>query len=99
MKNSRGTLSLISALGIISILATSSARGDPWPRFRGPNGDGISLDKDVPVQWSEKDGILWKTTIPGAGNSSPVVWGDRLFLQSASADGKERWLLCYCTAN
>src|SRR5262249_43809549 len=64
-----------------------------WPRFRGPNGSGTAADKDIPVAWTDKD-ILWKTALPGVGNSSPIVWGDRLFLQSASRDGKERMLLC-----
>ena len=99
MRFSKVTLPTISALGIASLLAATSARADPWPRFRGPNGDGVSLDKGVPVAWSEKDGILWKTAVPGLGNSSPVVWGDRIFVQSASPDGKERWILCYSTSS
>jgi outer membrane protein assembly factor BamB len=63
-----------------------------WARFRGPNGTGIASDKDIPVKWSEKSGILWKVSLPGTGHSSPIIWGDRLFIQSASA--KERLLLC-----
>src|SRR5262249_41249939 len=62
--------------------------------FRGPNGTGIAADKDVPVRWTAEEGVLWKVRVPGVGHSSPVVWGGRLFLQSASADGKERWLVC-----
>jgi len=69
-----------------------------WPRFRGPNGNGTSEDRNVPVTWSEKENILWTAAIPGHGNSSPVVWGDRLYLQSASKDGKDRWLFCIDTA-
>src|SRR6516165_9635657 len=99
MRFSKVTLPTISALGIASLLAATSARADPWPRFRGPNGDGVSLDKGVPVAWSEKAGILWKTAVPGLGNSSPGVWGDRIFVQSASPDGKERWILCYSTSS
>ena len=72
----------------------SRAAAENWPRFRGPNGSGISRDSRVPVEWNESAGLLWKSAIPGFGNSSPVVWGNRLFVQSASADGKERWLLC-----
>lgn len=64
-----------------------------WPRFRGPNGAGIAADKDVPVKWTNEN-ILWKTAIPGVGHSSPIACGGRVFLQSASKDGKERWLLC-----
>jgi outer membrane protein assembly factor BamB len=65
-----------------------------WPRFRGPNGTGVASDKDIPIQWGEQDGVLWKIPLPGLGNSSPVVWRERLFVQSATPDGKERLLLC-----
>ncbi|HLN28966.1 MAG TPA: PQQ-binding-like beta-propeller repeat protein [Gemmataceae bacterium] len=68
--------------------------GGPWPRFRGPNGTGISSEKDIPVRWGEKDGVVWKTKIPGVGNSSPVTWETFVFLQSSSADGNERRLMC-----
>jgi outer membrane protein assembly factor BamB len=81
------------------LLAGQAPAADPtWPRFRGPNGAGISADKDIPVQWT-KANILWEKVIPGLGNSSPVVWGNRLFLQSASKDGKERMLLCLNTVD
>lgn len=72
------------------------ADGNPasWPRFRGPNGTGVAADADIPVRWSEKKNLLWKVAIPGQGNSSPIVWGERLFLQTATADGKDRLLLC-----
>jgi outer membrane protein assembly factor BamB len=62
-----------------------------WARFRGPNGTGMADDKDIPVQWTEKN-IRWKAPIPGAGNSSPVIWGDKLFIESA--DAKNRMLFC-----
>jgi outer membrane protein assembly factor BamB len=64
-----------------------------WPRFRGPNGTGMAAQQDLPVRWEENN-ILWKTALPGAGNSSPIVWGERLFLQTASPDGRERALVC-----
>ena len=79
------------------LLATAFAQAGNWPRFRGPNGAGTTDDKDVPLNFSEKENLLWKLAIPGVGHSSPVVWGDSLFLQSASKDGKERWLICVDT--
>jgi outer membrane protein assembly factor BamB len=79
------------------LLVTAFAQAGNWPRFRGPNGAGTTDDKDVPVTFSEKENLLWELAIPGAGHSSPVVWGDALFLQSASKDGKERWLICVDT--
>lgn len=81
-------------LAFVVLLPVSGlARGGDWPRFRGPNGAGIAADKDVPVKWTEEN-ILWKTAIPGVGHSSPIVCQGRVFLQSASEDGQERWLLC-----
>jgi outer membrane protein assembly factor BamB len=70
----------------------SVGAGD-WPRFRGPNGTGIANDQDVPVKWTDQN-VLWKTPLPGIGHSSPIVWKGRIFLQSASEESGERWLLC-----
>jgi outer membrane protein assembly factor BamB len=97
MKSRPTALWILSAL--CGLLACAAAHADNWPRFRGPNGTGVSADKDVPIQWSEKEGVLWKTPIPGRGNSSPIVWGDRLFIQSSAADGSERWLFCLNAAS
>ena len=74
------------------------AGGADWPRFRGPNGSGVADDKTIPVTWTDKD-IAWKVPLPGGGHSSPIVRGDRLFVQTASADAAERQLLCYDTAD
>jgi outer membrane protein assembly factor BamB len=57
------------------------------------------MEKDLPIRWSDKENILWKVPLPGLGNSSPVIWGDRIFLQAASKDGKERLLLCLRTTD
>jgi outer membrane protein assembly factor BamB len=70
---------------------------DHWDRFRGPNGTGSVDDKDVPLTFSATDNVLWKTALPGAGNGSPIVWGQRLFLQTSSKDSKLRTLLCLDT--
>jgi hypothetical protein len=80
-------------------LTCAAAHAGDWPRFRGPNGTGVSADKDVPIQWTATEGVLWKTPIPGRGNSSPITWGDRVFIQSSAADGSERWLLCLNAAS
>ena len=83
-------LSLI-LIALVSLVPTVDASN--WPRFRGPNGTGQADDRDVPVKWSQNEGVLWKAAIPGAGCSSPIVWGDRIFVQS-SHDEKERLLVC-----
>jgi outer membrane protein assembly factor BamB len=81
----------------IFLAETSSAEAGNWPRYRGPNGTGTADDKDLPVEWSEKN-FLWKLTLPGPGNSSPIVWGDKIFIQAASEDGKQRMMVCASTA-
>jgi outer membrane protein assembly factor BamB len=81
----------VFAPGIVLLACGLAGAGD-WPRFRGPNGTGIAADKDVPIKWTAEN-VLWKTAIPGSGHSSPIVQGGRVFLQSSSKDGKERWLI------
>ncbi len=84
-------------LGVLAawlLLAPSASHADNWPRFRGPNGTGVANDRDVPVQFDDKTNMLWKVSLPGTGHSSPVVWGDRLFLQTALGNAKARQLLC-----
>ena len=69
-----------------------------WARFRGPNGSGISFDKDIAVEWTESD-FLWKVRIPGTGHSSPCVWDDFVFVCTATDDGLERALVCLDAAS
>ena len=66
---------------------TPLCRGDEWTRFRGPNGAGVSEDRDLPTTWSDKENLLWKTELPGAGSSSPIVVGDRVFVTCYSGYG------------
>jgi outer membrane protein assembly factor BamB len=86
-------------MGILLVLAFGLGLGgirqtaaDHWPRFRGPNGTGLATDREVPVRWNMQQDVLWKTHLPGAGNSSPVIWDNRVFIESATS--KERLLLC-----
>jgi outer membrane protein assembly factor BamB len=64
----------------------------PWPRFRGPNGSGLG-EAQIPSQWTDAD-YNWKTKLPGGGNSSPTVWGDRIFLTCASDNTGEHQVVC-----
>jgi outer membrane protein assembly factor BamB len=70
-----------------------------WPGFRGFTGSGVAPDDDWPTRWDIKsgEGIIWKSAVPLPGNSSPVVWGDRLFLTGGSR--QVRQVFCYDTAN
>jgi len=59
-----------------------------WPQWRGPGANGISPETKVPVEWSPEKNVAWKTPIPGRGRSSPVVWGDRIFVTTDIEAGK-----------
>ena len=82
---------LFLALCVITTSVTAS--GDNWPMWRGPHGDGISQETDVPLEWSGTDNIAWKTPIRGTGYSSPIVWDDAIFLTSADLETEERLLM------
>ena len=66
-----------------------------WPRWRGPSGQGLVEGEGYPNRWSDTENVLWKRTVPGRGNSSPIIWGDRIFLTTAYENGKHRSLLCF----
>lgn len=61
------------------ILLSSVVQGHEWPRFRGPNGQGISHAQTIPVKWTEQD-FNWKVKLPAGGHSSPVIWDDKVFV-------------------
>jgi outer membrane protein assembly factor BamB len=79
---------------LAAFLLSATAASDRWAQWRGPTGQGHAEDARIPLSWSETENVLWKTRLPGAGNSSPIVWGDRIFLTAASGGGVERYVLC-----
>ena len=74
------------------------AGGENWARFRGPNGQGHSSEKGLPSKWAEKD-YLWTVTLPEMGFSSPVIWGDKVFVTCATKDNSKGWIIAYDTAD
>src|SRR5688572_21450381 len=85
-----GSIALVAAW----VFAIHAASGETnWPRWRGPQQNGHSTDTDLPVSWSAEN-IVWKSQLPGSGQSSPVIWGDRIFLTSALNKGAERIVFC-----
>jgi outer membrane protein assembly factor BamB len=65
---------------LVVLSAVVSLRGENWPQWRGPGGQGISVETSVPTTWAPDKNILWKTALPGGGHSSPIVWNDRIFV-------------------
>ena len=85
------TTTLIAAMLTLALGALPYAQSTEaeryWPQWRGPYGKGVSNTANPPITWSETQNILWKVEIPGRGSSSPVVWGDRLFVTTAVPAG------------
>jgi outer membrane protein assembly factor BamB len=79
---------------LAGLLLGTSARAEEWPGWRGPRLDGTSTDRNIPIRWSETENVVWKTPIPGKGHSSPIVWGDRIFVTTCLEDDGKRELLC-----
>ena len=90
----------VTSLVALAVLAAIVSAAEPaqWPRFRGPNGAGVADGPTIPAQWTEKD-YNWKVELPGGGHSSPVVWGDRLFVTSGMPDTAKRIVMCLKTAD
>jgi outer membrane protein assembly factor BamB len=83
---------VLSALLLLS--AVPSLVAGNWPGWRGPSGDGVVKESKVPLKWSSTENIRWKVPLPERGNSSPVVWGNRIFLTQALEAEKQRTLMC-----
>ncbi|HZZ76865.1 MAG TPA: PQQ-binding-like beta-propeller repeat protein [Gemmataceae bacterium] len=99
-------LALVAACTFSAIAAA-----DNWPAWRGPTGQGQSSEKSLPIKWSAKDNVRWKVALPDTGSSTPVIWGDRIFVTQASdktwppkaagglAVAKKRSLFCFDRAD
>lgn len=82
--------SLILALAVATITQAAN-----WPAWRGPNHDGTCEEKGLPVKWSATDGIAWKAELPDRGNSTPIVWGDKVFVTQVIESAGRRELWCF----
>ncbi|MSU25393.1 MAG: quinonprotein alcohol dehydrogenase [Opitutus sp.] len=78
----------------LGLFAAVGPAGDHWPQFRGPTGDGQAEAKDLPVTFGEGDHVTWKTAIHGKAWSSPVVWGNQVWLTTATESGHELSVVC-----
>lgn len=83
----------VAGLLTAGVTARTAVAGD-WPGFRGPNGNGITEEKNLPTEWSEKKNVKWFFKLPGPGNSSPIVSAGRVFITCAEENGRRRHLYC-----
>lgn len=87
-------LKSLPTIGIVFALATPCWALENWPQFRGPDGQGRADDANLPVTWSAQQNVTWRTALPGFGWSSPVIWGDQVWMTTATEDGHSLRALC-----
>lgn len=84
------------ATPLLFVLFSLPCYAKNWPCWRGPTGDGISSESEIPTQWNCETGenVVWSVTLPGSGHSSPVIWGGRIFLTACVEEREERVVVC-----
>ena len=85
----------VQATEEVRIVTVAGEGENYWPGWRGPTGQGLAKGGGYPDQWSDTENVLWRVEVPGSGNSSPIVWGDRIFLTTAQEGGRRLSLLSY----
>ncbi|MCC2667572.1 MAG: outer rane biosis protein [Armatimonadetes bacterium] len=88
MRTKLGLRALVTATLAAGLGAAAATPGDNWAQFRGPGARGVSERKGLPDRWSATENVAWKTDLPGRGWSSPIVWGDRVFLTTVVNQGQ-----------
>jgi outer membrane protein assembly factor BamB len=76
------------------ILLGSAAQADNWPAWRGPTGQGECTETNLPLQWSTTENVKWKVAMPAPGNSTPVIWGQKIFITRSNQECTKRGLMC-----
>ena len=79
---------------VVLAIASSDSRAENWNMWRGPRGDGTSIETKIPTHWSDSDNVRWKVPIPGEGHASPIVWEDKLFVTTCLPESRARALIC-----
>jgi outer membrane protein assembly factor BamB len=80
--------SIAAAIPVTGAAPVQSSAAHQWPQWRGPLSTGVAPHADPPVEWSETKNVRWKLSLPGKGHSTPVVWGDRVFITTAAPVGE-----------
>lgn len=83
------------SLAVVAVLLVSIAvvHAENWPQWRGPNLNGVSNEKNLPLKWTTEENVVWKVAMPGLSGSTPIIWRDRIFLNVAEGDNLALWAL------
>jgi outer membrane protein assembly factor BamB len=87
-------MSRIVTIALALCFGSLLASAEDWRAWRGPTGQGICSEKNLPLTWSDKENVRWKIPLAQQGNSTPIICGDKIFLTQADKDGATRSLLC-----
>ena len=94
MEFPRSMLGRFTTLKLMLLAPSVAVADEQWWQFRGPQGNGHTLSKNLPLTWNEETNVAWKISIHDRGWSSPVVWGDQVWLTTATRKGTELFALC-----
>ncbi len=84
----------LTLLIVVTLALRLGATETDWPEFRGPSGNGVSTSTNLPLRWGEQQNVKWKTPIHGKAWSSPVIWGQQVWLTTATTNGQELFAIC-----
>lgn len=84
---------------VLLVVCLSSVKAEDWPQWRGPTGQGFCTEEGILLNWSDTENVKWKIPLEQQGNSTPVIWRDKIFLTQANKDGEIRSLLCLARAD
>ena len=81
----------IPSLVVIVLFSLTTVNAENWPQWRGPNLNGVSGEKNLPVKWTTEENVAWKLAMPGRSGATPIIWRDRIFLNVADGDDLSLW--------
>src|SRR5260370_34385262 len=86
-------------LFLAGLLIMTSAQAGNWPAWRGPLGTGVSTEKELPLNWSTNENVRWRTPLPERGNSTTIIWDNRVFVTQGTDRDGGRTLICFYRAD
>jgi hypothetical protein len=81
------------SFSLLVLLVSFAVRADNWPAWRGPTGMGLTTETNLPMRWDTKTNVRWRTPLPERGNSTPIIWGNRVFITQAIEENRQRLLM------